>query len=132
MQDYNTSKVAGTPVTFEVRQNNRLIDTQTISLGSGGSYTLELSVTGLVEVRAKASHWLAQWQLVEIPGIANFSLPNGDITNDNAVNVLDYAQMKASYNKINVGNHPADLNGDYNINVLDYLLLKKNYNKLGE
>ena len=124
--------MAGIPVTFEVWQDGMLLETETATLDAAGNYEFETSVQGIIEIRAKASHWLARRASVATPGHADFTLSNGDINNDNRINVLDYIQLKANYNKIGLDGHPADLNGDSRINVLDYIILKKNYNKIGE
>ena len=134
LSDYSSSKVAGTPVTLEILQNDTIVKTVNTTLGPGGYYEFEHSIVGNVQIRAKASHWLAETQSILLPYTAsvNFSLINGDINNDNRINVLDYIQLKANYNKTDVVDYPADLNGDGRINVLDYIILKRNYNKIGQ
>ena len=121
-------------MTFEVWQNGSLIESKDILLETNGDYYFEPSVEGDVLIRAKADHWLAESKSVTLPSAAdiNFSLINGDITGDNRINVLDYIQLKANYNKTGVAGHPVDLNGDARVNVLDYIILKKNYNKIGK
>ena len=133
MENYNDSEVAGTPVTFEILQDGSVVETVTTILDADGHYSFEASLAGDVTIRAKASHWLAKERSIDLlTPVIDFSLINGDINGDNRINVLDYAVLKANYNKTDVSGHAADLNGDSRINVLDYIILKKNYNKIGE
>ena len=95
--DYNSLKVAGTPVVFEIRQNGELIDSQVVELDQDGNFSFMAAAQGTVDIRAKASHWLAQSISVELPGTANFSLINGDVNGDNVINFLDFAMQANSW-----------------------------------
>jgi hypothetical protein len=91
--NYDSSKLAGTEVQFEIRQNGTLIDSQVAKLDSQGNFSIGTSAQGTVEIWAKASHWLAQKQTAQSPGTVNFSLINGDVNGDNIINFLDFAGL---------------------------------------
>jgi hypothetical protein len=91
--NYDSSKLAGTEVQFEIRQNGTLIDSQVAKLDSQGNFSIGTSAQGTVEIWAKASHWLAQKQTAQSPGRVNFSLINGDVNGDNIINFLDFAGL---------------------------------------
>ena len=91
--NYDSSKLAGTEMEFEVRQNGILIDAKVAELDSQGNFSFGTSAQGTVEIWAKASHWLAQKQTAQSPGTVNFSLINGDVNGDNVINFLDFAAL---------------------------------------
>ncbi len=60
---------------------------------------------------------------------------NGDINDDNAVDLLDYFDLSDSYNLAlgdNGYNDAADLNGDLSVDLLDYFILSDSYNLVGD
>jgi hypothetical protein len=60
---------------------------------------------------------------------------NGDINDDNAVDLLDYFDLSDSYNLAlgdNGFNDAADLNGDLSVDLLDYFILSDSYNLFGD
>jgi hypothetical protein len=91
--DFDTAQIAGTPVTFDIWQNGEQVESHTVSLDSLGNFDFSVFAEGTVQIRAKASHWLAQTQSLTLPGTVNFSLINGDVNGDNAINFLDFAVL---------------------------------------
>jgi hypothetical protein len=88
---YDISKIEGIEVIFKVYQNGELVDSQVSVLDAQGNFSFMTSAQGTVEIRAKASHWLAQSVSADVPGTVNYSLINGDLNDDNVINYLDFA-----------------------------------------
>lgn len=69
----------------------------------------------------------------DIAGV-NTTLINGDITNDNKVDIEDLLILIAHYNQVFPASgylETADLNADGNNDITDLLLLIRNYNQIG-
>jgi hypothetical protein len=62
------------------------------------------------------------------------SIPAGDISGDNKVNLTDYSLLKANFSKSTTSTSgiTGDLNGDNKVNLSDYNLLRVNYNRTGD
>lgn len=106
-------------------------------LGLDGVVRVSTPLRGVHDVRIKASHWLARrLSGVEIgaPALA-VSLPNGDITEDNAIDLDDFLVLAAAYETV-VGDPAydaaADLNGDEAVNLDDFLILAAGYETVGD
>lgn len=139
LQDFDAD-VAGQSVQIDITQAGQVVDSQVVVLGSGGSYSLNTSVSGAADISAKGSHWIRRSvsgvSLVAGGGVSqNFSLENGDIDGDNEVGIGDYAVLSSSY-----GSGPgdgnwvasADLNGDDGVDIADYAILSANYGLVGD
>ncbi len=139
LQDY-FGAIAGIPCEVLLIQNGATVDSQTVTLASDGSYSIQTSVRGLVTVRAKAWHWLrassAELDLTNagLTGV-DFSLLNGDVDTDNEVAIGDYSLLSAAFNSApgDANWDPAsDLNGDDGVDIGDYAILSANYGVVGD
>lgn len=67
-------------------------------------------------------------------GHVDFDFANGDITNDNSVDLFDYLFFSAHYDTVSTDlafAAEADLNQDSAIDMFDYLILSEAYNRVG-
>ncbi len=137
-----SGNVTSIPVTFELLDtaNNNVLASTTMNLGSGGAYVWNVSLTGTYHLRAKASHWLRR-RLSSVNVVSggvtglNMSLVNGDVNNDNSINVTDFLQLRAAFGSSSGSgnwNPNADLNGDGSVNVTDFLILRANFGQTGQ
>ena len=127
-------------VTFEVFKNGNLAETTKVTMEANGDYTFNTNQTGVVDVFAKASHWLRKKTAGVSLGVSgasnvNISLINGDIDGDNYVGTDDYLILNAAFDS----SFPepefkfaADLNGDYTIGSDDYLILNQAFDTQGD
>ena len=95
--DFDSSKVADVNVTFDVLQNGEQVESYTANLDAQGNFNLSVFTAGTVQIRAKASHWLAQTQSITVPGTVNLSLINGDVNGDNKINFSDFAAVASRW-----------------------------------
>lgn len=137
--DYDPDE-AGQEVVFEMSQGGVVMDTQTVTLGEGGTYSFATPVTGVTAIAAKGSHWL---RAATAPGLiapgssvtVNFSLVNGDGDGDNEVAIGDYAILSSAY-----GSGPGDpnwdpltdFNGDEAVDIGDYAILSSHFGESGD
>ncbi|MCE9557528.1 MAG: hypothetical protein K8R88_01115 [Armatimonadetes bacterium] len=66
---------------------------------------------------------------------ANFTLPNGDISNDGVIDLTDYTRLAVAFNAVpSSGNWDAeaDVNGDDVVDLTDYTAVVVNFNGLDE
>lgn len=93
----------------------------------------------------KGSHWLAKSILVNTStkNSLNFSLTNGDVHDDNVVDLTDYTELVVAFDALlvdpNNGNASsanwqasADLNGDGGVDLTDYIIVATNFNMVGD
>jgi len=130
-------------VTYTVKNTvGTVLQSGTTTLGATGQFSFDLNpdiVHQVLKVTIKGSHWLANaaWNAnIGLAG-ANFgtaTLTNGDINNDNTVNLLDFSALSSAYGSSTGGtgwNAEADLNGDGTVNLLDFSILSSNYGLSG-
>ncbi|MBW7927365.1 MAG: hypothetical protein H3C58_04585 [Fimbriimonadaceae bacterium] len=110
------------------------------TLDGAGKFTRSVPYTGLVDVRVKASHWLA----LRVPGVAVHpvngaeiaaSLVNGDVNGDNSINATDFILLRSAYGSTASSanwNANADLDGNGSVNLQDFLILRKNFGRTGD
>jgi hypothetical protein len=77
--------------------NGAQTDSATLTLGAGGSYSLQTGVTGTVQARVYVPGWLGQRQTLVVGGsgviTANWSLINGDANRDNQIDDADLLEV---------------------------------------
>lgn len=132
---------AGEAVTIEFRNGVNVVDTQSTTLDASGNFTVTTTARGNLVVAAKASHWLSRAinnVSVTDYGVWNVNftgLVNGDMNNDNSIDIADYAILSAAYNSAPGDlnwNPDADINCDEAVDIADYAILSANYNQVGE
>ena len=130
------------PVVIELRLpgTTTVVQRQTVFLKAGGEFSFLSSLTGTYDVAAKASHWLRQ----RLPNVTlsstgksglSFSLVNGDVNGDNAINFLDLEQVSDAWHSTPSSsnwNPNADLNGTGTVDLADWLIVAKNWRKSGD
>ena len=114
-------------------------NTITSELNSEGDIVILGPQTGNYVVKAKASHWLRKSvgsMSFTVPNpTASATLVNGDVNEDNVVDLADYLALVASFDLISTdsGFDPnADLNGDGGIDLGDYLILAGAFDQTGD
>lgn len=136
------SSEAGKSVVVELRNPGSLtaFQTATVTLGAGGTFSVNTTHVGLCDVAIKGSHWgrkvVANVNVSPVGAVVSATLPiNGDANNDNAVDLLDYFDLSDSYN-LSLGdsgfNAECDFNDDTSVDLLDYFILSDNYNLNGQ
>lgn len=110
-----------------------------LSLGPGGTYSIETGLSGSAEVLAKNWHWLRKSSgpvTLGQPLNLDLSLKNGDCDGDNEVGISDYSMISAAYGStfLDEGTFDpsADLNGDLEVGIADYAILSANYGMTGD
>lgn len=135
LQDLDPSAPLPAQVTFEIRNatNTTLLDTQTVSLGTGGEFMLFAPGNDQYVISVKTGTWLRKNRSVNttsgsVTG-ADLSLMNGDIDGDNEVTVGDFAILSVNFG----GEGPdGDLNQDGSVDIGDYAILSGNFGALGD
>lgn len=137
---------AGIKLTLEFYKSpsGTLASTKEVTLNSSGVFTVDPDVvdtsTNYTILVKPQSHWL--WKRTSAITLStssvtsvSISLVNGDINQDNSVDLLDYFRLSDSYNLSSgdVGyDAAADLTGDNSVDLLDYFTLSDNYNVSGD
>jgi len=130
------------PITVQIRQpgTTTVVESYTVNLTSGGSYSFLTTQVGTFDLAFKGSHWLRKVLrnvAISSSGASGQSpsLTNGDINGDNAIDLLDFNKLSLAW-KSNSGsanwNPNADLNGDGSVDILDWNVLSKNWRKTGD
>ncbi len=104
-----------------------------------GNFILSDIPTGTYDVCIKHPQSLQRVQRVSINDGINpidfNELRMGDASNDNQIDIIDFATLLSTYNKNH--SHPsykyiADFNADQLVNIIDFSILLSNYNQSGE
>jgi hypothetical protein len=115
--------------------NGAQTDAAAVTLGAGGSYSLQTGITGTVQARVYVPGWLAQRQTltVDSSGVvtANWSLINGDADRDNQIDSADLLQVLFAFGQTGA-NLPADCNGDGIVDSADLLIVLFNFGAVGD
>jgi hypothetical protein len=115
--------------------NGSQTDSATLTLGAGGSYSLQTGVTGTVQARVYVPGWLAQRQTLAVgnSGVitANWSLTNGDVNRDNQIDDADLLEVLFAFGQTGA-NLPADCNGDGAVDDADLLIVLFNFGAVGD
>lgn len=114
-------------------------ETRTVSVGADGSFTLSNVPAKTFNLSVKTGCWLRRTISVNatngnVSGLS-LSLANGDIINDNQVNLLDYNELSKAFRSspgASNWNPRADLNGDLKVDLLDWNILSKNWRLSGD
>jgi hypothetical protein len=115
--------------------NGSQTDSATLTLGAGGSYSLQTGVTGTVQARVYVPGWLGQRQTLTVgnSGVvtANWSLINGDANRDNQIDDADLLEVLFAFGQTGA-NLPADCNGDGTVDDADLLIVLFNFGAVGD
>lgn len=115
-------------------------ETHTVQLESDGRFSVPSTLTGVFDLRLKASHWLGAIvpaTTIGPTGLSGLSVQlwNGDVNGDNTVSIADFLVLRAAYGSTSSSanwNPNADLNGDGGVGVADFLVLRQNFGRSGE
>lgn len=135
----NCDDRAGT-VTLYTPNTATVVETYNISVASDGTFSISNLPTGSYDILVIVQGHLAKgFEDVEIAvGENNFAvgtIRNGNVNNDNAVNIFDLSVINMSFNKAEGQsnfNPLADLNCDGAVNVFDISILNASFNKVGD
>lgn len=96
-------------------------------MGTAGSYHLTLTTPGYLSAQAEGDlNDLSEAQ--EMIDLGSITLPGGDVTGDNLIDIFDLALIGSRYGR----NDPlADINGDGLVDIFDLALTAANYNRQG-
>lgn len=145
-----------TPTTAKVdiyeQSTSALLQSMEVPLSTAKGYLVpdpKPNTGGTYRVVIKVTHWLAKGtsNVVTTSGSTtlNLNLPvNGDITNDNIIDIADYSQLALAFDKSAsdvdwlVANEDgwrpfdSDLNGDAIIDIADYAILAASFDGVGD
>jgi hypothetical protein len=128
------------PLQIDFYQNGNIVFSYTPTTDQDGSVTINNVPTGNYTIAIKNSHTLKRVKANEaiVAGSNNVvfnELIEGDVNNNNIVNLADLGALLSSYNKVPGDSGylaEADLNGNGIVNLADLGLLLANYNTAGE
>jgi hypothetical protein len=131
---------AAQTLTFLLRDDTgNSVLSSTLTLGTGGAFTLSNVLAGTYTLHVTGSKWLARNVEVDttegdVSGLSLTQLP-GDINGDNKVDILDLGLLADAFNTDPTSpnwNVNADLNCDGKVNILDLGLLADSFGKNGD
>jgi len=139
LQDISVDE-SGQQATIKVIQGSTVVDTQTVTLGNDGQYSITTYATGQVQLAASGAHWLtSKSALVTLTPSASTtfspSLINGDCDGGNFINTDDYLILSGAFDTQSGDAgfvSAADLNLDDIVNTDDYLILSNNFDLVGD
>lgn len=142
LTDYSASRF-GVPVTLRLLQagTNTVLENYQTFLGDDGYFEFGTGRTGTFDVTIKTpTHLRTKLSGVILTssgasGLAANLLYNGDVNNDNTINIADFLALRAAFGSTQGSgnwNPRADLNGSGSVNVQDFLILRKNFGRSGE
>jgi subtilisin-like proprotein convertase family protein len=128
-------------VQFRLPNTTAVVSTQVVPVDSLGDYTATAPGTAVYDVAVFETNyggwtWLrgiaedVDFSAGSVSGV-NFSLLNGDVNNDNSIDLSDFLILAAAYEVSPVTAPEADLNRDGAVDLSDYLLLAANYDTAG-
>ncbi|MBX7134142.1 MAG: hypothetical protein K1X67_15825 [Fimbriimonadaceae bacterium] len=119
----------------------QLVDYGTFTVGIGGTYTYVTNASippGTYDLYVNGDRWLQQDSAnvsVGATAVANYNLIPGDVENDEAVDIADYARvhfaMWSTSGSVNWDPY-ADLDGDGWVDMMDYSLVSYYYGMVGD
>jgi len=132
VQNFSGS-LAGMPLTLVCFDGDVQTDTKTVGLAADGSYGVDLDQPGTCNIVAKLPRWLS----VRVNDVVvsstrldwNFAI-NGDVTNDNAIDLFDLNAELIHFGEI--GQLAADLDGDGLVNLFDLNLVLVHFGSVGQ
>lgn len=122
----------GQSVNFIVRQGTT-VENLVGTLDASGAYTIQAHIPGIVEVLAKETHWLQ----AKVAGVnvtsgpatgVDFSLPNGDIAEDNFVGLYDLNSVLLAFAQPG----PEDIDGTGLVDLFDLNIVLGNFGLAGD
>ncbi|MCE9559159.1 MAG: metallophosphoesterase [Armatimonadetes bacterium] len=125
---------------FRFTKGSMVIE-RTGTVAPNGDFVCYGPVTdGSYSVAVKYGHWLRQSiGAVNITSAGasglSFTLINGDVVDDNVIDLSDYTQLVIAFNAQPADPNwqaTADLNGDLVVDLTDYTILVVNFNALGD
>ena len=127
---------AGRVITLEFRQPSTLnvVASFSAALNGSGGFTIPDVLTGTYDIALKHGTWLRKVrpsQVVAGPTTSgvNFTLVNGDVNDDNSVDISDLTLVLTSFGGT-MG--PADLNRDGSIDLSDLNIVLTNFGAAGD
>lgn len=133
---------ASWPVSLEVRlPGGGSLVASIVPLSPTGAFSARLPLfDGTYDVSVKAAHWLRRTQpsVIVASGSASglfFSLENGDCSDDNEIDIGDFAILSAAFGSFEGAPNwdpMADLNGDEEVDIGDYAILSANFGMAGD
>ena len=126
-------------VTLYTTGTTSLVGTFPANLDASGQFTISGLLSGTYDVKVKNSHSLSNLRagvvITSSPASADLgTLREGDVNNDDRVNMADYVILATAYGK-SVGqpgyDARADFNGNGAVNMADYVLLATSYGRQG-
>lgn len=127
---------------FVIRAPGSGVDTAAypINIEPDGTYRVTTNLQGNFDLGLKVSHWLrgiSRNRSIGAGGLVgvNFSLQNGDATEDNYVGTDDYLRLNTAFDSIfgdGSFDAMADFNEDDHINTDDYLILNARFDAVGD
>ncbi|MEP0765536.1 MAG: hypothetical protein HRF45_03210 [Fimbriimonadia bacterium] len=127
---------AGRVITLEFRQPSTLnvVASFNAVLDGSGGYTVPDVLTGTYDIALKHGTWLRQVrpsQVVAGPATSgvNFTLRNGDVNDDNSVDISDLTLVLTNFGGT-MG--PADLNADGSVDLSDLNIILTNFGVAGD
>lgn len=137
----NHVAAATQPVTVELRNVGSTTPIVTFNPTlSGGQYSALVDIApGTYDVAVKGATWLRQVAGSTVFGSATVNaaavtLTNGDVNNDNIVDIADYVLLSNAFSATpSDGNWlaGADLNGDLIVDIADYVILASSFSLTG-
>lgn len=112
-----------------------------VGLDAVGRYRTRFPVTpGSYDLAAKAPHWLRSTRhslalSYPITEGLDFHLPNGDSSDDNEIDIGDFAILSSAFGAV-LGepgyDAMADLNGDEEVDIGDFAILSTHFGRTGD
>lgn len=140
------------PCTFEDTQLSGYVEWDILSTAGavvdsgsdipvGGVLRVSTIHSGIGTLRIKPSHWLQRnvvfnaTTVFQTINTAPTTFKNGDVNNDNVVDIADYTGLAAAFDSVYGGpnwNFMADLNADQIVDIADYVILARNFDMFGD
>jgi hypothetical protein len=129
----------GYPVTIQLRPvSGGAPETHTATLSPESEFDIETALREPVNVWVKGVHWLAgrvdNYDPLAPGATLTFRLRNGDVNDDNQVNLEDFLILAAGYDAgpgDPAWNEMSDLNGNLRTDLEDFLILASEYDTIG-
>jgi hypothetical protein len=131
------------PVAMEIRPVGSMtpLSERVVGLDAVGRYRTRFPVTpGSYDLAAKAPHWLRSTRhslalSYPITEGLDFHLPNGDSSDDNEIDIGDFAILSSAFGAV-LGepgyDAMADLNGDEEVDIGDFAILSTHFGRTGD
>lgn len=125
------------PVTYQLQRTGGSLVEANVSADLAGQFTISNLLPGDYTLRIKHAHTLAEVTTFTLSANATVNateLREGDVNNDNAVNITDFSILAAAFGTLSTDvtfDARADLNGDLVININDFSLLAGSFGQAG-